>query len=227
MGSGDHSQYPGGRTNTLIVRMGWLRRGLLGFLLAVALGQAAQAGPAPREQTAKFNATLLAAMQGGGKLGFEGRYKAIDGVAREVFDFAGMARAAAGSYWGTFGADGQSKLIDAFTRLSVATYAARFDGFSGERFEVRGESPAGRGAVLVNNVLVKSTGEPVAINYMFRAGEGGWHVADVMLDGKFSELAVKRSEFAAVLKSNGLAGLLDRIEDRIRQFRAGTKGPGE
>lgn len=226
MNRGDLSQFSGGRTNPFVIGAKWFQRLLLGVLLAVSLGQAAQAGPAPREQADRFNASLLAAMRGGEALGFEGRYKTIDAVARDVFDFSGMARAASGSYWASLGGDGQNKLIDAFSRLSVATFAARFDGFSGERFEIRGESPAGRGAVLVDNVLVKATGEPVAINYVFRDGEGGWRVADIMLDGKFSELAVKRSEFTAVLKANGLPALLDRIEDRIRQFRAGDKGPG-
>jgi len=202
----------------------WLRRVACAALLATAPGPAALAGPAPSEQTARLNAALIAAMQGGSALGFDGRYQLIDGVAREVFDFAGMARAAAGSFWATLGDGGQARLVEAFTRLSVATYAARFDGFSGERFEVKGESPAGRGVVLVANNLIKNTGDPVAINYYFRDGEGGWRVADVMLEAKYSELAVKRSEFTAVLKSDGLAGLLARIEDRIRQFRKGGGG---
>src|SRR3546814_2269537 len=40
-----------------------------------------------------------------------------------------------------------------------------FDGYEGERFEVLGEQPAQRGAVLVENQIVGSDGEPVAINY--------------------------------------------------------------
>ena len=132
-----------------------------------------------------------------------------------------LARVAAGGYWVGFDAAQQAALAEAFASLSVATYAARFDGFSGEHFAVRGTTPAGRDAVLVANDLVKGDGGAVAINYMLRNVDGAWRIVDIYLDAKYSEVAVKRSEYSSVLKSEGLTGLLKRIADKVKQLKAG------
>ena len=107
--------------------------------------------------------------------------------------------------------------MDAFTRLSVATFASRFKGYSGERFEIIGEKEQPRGAILVLNDLIKSDGGTVAINYLMRKGRtsGEWRIVDVYLDAKFSELATKRSEFTSAFKREGFRGLLTIIEQKI------------
>jgi phospholipid transport system substrate-binding protein len=104
--------------------------------------------------------------------------------------------------------------------MSIATYAARFDGYGGERFEVLGEAPARRKTVLVRNHLVGNDGEAVAIDYLLKAAEGRWRVVDVYLDGKYSELALKRSEYGSVIKNHGVEVLIRSLDEKAAKLAA-------
>src|SRR3546814_3169358 len=77
----------------------------------------------------------------------------------ETFDFPAMAKVDMGGKWTAIGTDHEEAFTAAFTEYSIGVYANRFDGYSGETFEVVGEQPARRGTVLVQNRIVKSDGE--------------------------------------------------------------------
>jgi len=102
----------------------------------VSLMAPAWGAEAPREKIARLNATLLEVMRNADTLGFQGRHAKLRPVMAELYDFAFMARIAVGGYWKTLEKRDRERLIDAFERISIATYAARFDGYSGERFEI-------------------------------------------------------------------------------------------
>jgi phospholipid transport system substrate-binding protein len=70
-----------------------------------------------------------------------------------------------------------------------------------------GERPYGP-ATLVETRIVKSDGDPVAINYLMRRNGDVWQIADVYLTGTISELATRRSEFTSILRSQGIDGLI-------------------
>jgi phospholipid transport system substrate-binding protein len=202
----------------------WLRvsKHLGGLLLAVLLthGGAVTAEGEAQRVIEGLNAALLESMRNADQLGYGGRYEALEPVLRRSFDFPFMTRLSIGRAWSEFAAAEQARLIDLFAQMSIANFAARFDGFSGERFEIRGESPGPRDAVVVESVLVRPADAPVGLNYVLRAGDGGWQIIDVLLDGKFSELARQRAEFAAVLASGGLPELVATLERKIEELAA-------
>ena len=137
----------------------------VGFVvLAYAPGPAAAA--TADEPVRRLNEVLLEAMKNADQLGYRGRFDLLAPVLREVFNFGGMAKFAVGQSWDGFDAEAQQALVDAFTRLSIAEYANRFDGFSGERFEVGNVVEGRRGLVLVMNSIFKSDGEEIEINYL-------------------------------------------------------------
>ena len=90
----------------------------------------------------------------------------------------------------------------------AAHYASQFDDFSGERFEVLQTVAQPGGAKLVKTQIVQSNGKTVALNYLMRAGGSEWKIVDVYLDGTISELASRRAEFGAILKSGGPDALI-------------------
>ncbi len=83
-----------------------------------------------------------------------------------------------------------------------------------------GEKPAPRQAILVRNRLIKSDGEPVEINYLLKTAEGRWRVVDVFLDGKYSELAMKRSEYTSVIKNADFETLIRSLDEKIVKLAA-------
>lgn len=186
--------------------------------LGSSTGRAGEATPS--ETVERLNAVLIEVMQGAEALGFQGRYQRLAPVLSETFDFPLMTRISAGRHWRALDEATRGRLVEAFGDLSIATYAARFDGYGGERFEVLGEAPARRKTVLVRNRLVRSDGETVAIDYLLKAAGGRWRVVDVYLDGKYSELALKRSEYASVIKNHGVEVLIQSLDDKAAEFAA-------
>jgi len=163
----------------------------------------------------ELNATLLEVMKDADALGYEGRYAQLAPVLEASYDFPFMTRIACGSSWRDMTAEEQAELIALFSRMSIANYAARFDGYSGEKFEILGQSDGPRDAVVVESQLLRPADKAVGLNYVMRDQEDGWRIVDVLLDAKFSELARQKSEFAAVLSRGGAADLANLLQDKI------------
>jgi phospholipid transport system substrate-binding protein len=85
---------------------------------------------------------------------------------------------------------------------------------------VTGEQPAAAG-VMVKSQIIKANGEPVNVDYMMRRNGAGWLIADIYLDGAISEVATRRSEFAAILRNQGIDGLLAAL-NRKADILTGT-----
>lgn len=205
------------------------RRLAVSLLLCVTVfgaGAARGAGPTPTEVVERLNAALIEVMQEADVLGFQDRYERLAPVLSATFDFPLMARISAGKHWRAWDEVLRARFVAAFGNTSIATYAARFDGYGGERFEVLGELPGRRQTVLVRNQLIKSDGTAVAIDYLFKTGPGdskdGWRVVDVFLDGKFSELALKRSEYGAVIQNDGIEALIRGLDEKAARLAAET-----
>lgn len=159
-----------------------------------------------------FYGQLIYVMQRGEKLGFQGRYDALKPAIETAFDLPLMTRFAAGGGWYKAATEQQTKLVRAFSDFSIATYASRFKAFDNEKFDVIGEKPAAGGGVLVETKLTPNGDAPVSLNYLMRRDAAGqWRINDVYLDATISEMATRRSEFGAVIKSDGVDALIDNI----------------
>ncbi len=183
----------------------------------------ANAGPAS-DIIAKLNTVFIDVMQNAKALGYEGRYKKLEPALVEAYDFAEMTRVTTGRYWRRFTDDQKQQAVVAFHDLSIATYAARFDGFSGERFEILGEEPAPAGNLRVNNQIVPASGAPIHIDYLLRQTAGQWRIIDVYLKSSVSELAVRRAEFSDTLAKSGFDGLIADLEAKVAKLRKGGTG---
>src|SRR5436853_7665129 len=85
-------------------------------------------------------------------------------------------------------------------------YADRFDSYDGQKLGVTSEQPAPAG-VMMKSQIIKANGEPSRVDYVMRPSGESWLIFDIYLDGAISEVATYRSEFAAILKNNGIDGL--------------------
>ncbi len=194
---------------------------MLGFAAVLSLITIAPAQGAEAPSSAlieRFHETLIGVMKKAETLGFEGRYQKLAPAVKETFNLAFMARFAAGSHWKRLSADQQDRLVEAFSSLTIATYAERFDGYSGERFDTFNEKQFRRTTRLVETGLVKSDGETINLEYLVGERGGIWGVIDVRFKG-VSELAVRRSEYTSVLKRKGFGTLIAVIEKKIANLR--------
>lgn len=189
-------------------------------LLFPALGPA----KAATEATAiveRLNDALIQVMRNADHLGYQGRYDTLAPVLKEAFNFPAMARISLGKHWRVLDDAQKKEMTQVFARLSVATFAARFDSFSGEVFKILGESEQRNDSVLVRNHLVQRSGKSVALNYVLRRFDDRLRIIDVYLDAKYSELALKRSEYTTVMQRDGFSGLVAALQDKIEQYSNG------
>jgi phospholipid transport system substrate-binding protein len=86
---------------------------------------------------------------------------------------------------------------------------------------VIGEQP-GVAGIMVRRQIVKANGEPVEVDYMTRRYGDSWLISDIYLDGAISEMATRRSEFAEILKSQGIDGLIAALNRKADILTATT-----
>ena len=199
------------------------RRGFLIAAAILAVGSsispsyaAAQGTGDPKAIVQSFYDTLEDTMKQGAELGFDGRYKKLEPVIHQTFDVPVMAKIAVGAEWTNFTADEKTKMLDAFDRYLVTTYAARFKSYEGQKFEVGEVKTPAENRSLVETKLYKSNGDPVALNYLFRPGtDGSWRIIDIYLSGAISEMARMRSDFSATVTAGGASALVAALEQKI------------
>jgi phospholipid transport system substrate-binding protein len=187
---------------------------------ALAVSSAAPAdSPAermPNEVIEALQACLLGVMKNAETLGFEGRVEMLGPVLPDVFDLGFMAEKSVGRHWKTASPEDQQRLVSTFTRYIVANYAGRFTGWDGQAFEIVGDEPSARGTMLVRTHLLDPNRDTVSLDYRLRkTDESGWQVIDVYFDGTISELALRRSEYSALIKREGFQALLAKLDERI------------
>jgi len=191
-------------------------RGLCIALLALGIlsERAAALAVDPQNSVRGFYDTLLTTMKDGRTLGQSGRNARLAPVVDRVFDVPFMTRLAIGPSWATFSPAQQQQLTEAFRHYITATYADRFDSYSGQQLQVTGERPY-NADFIVQTRIVKSDGETTTLNYLMRQNQGSWKISDVYLDGTISQLAVQRSEFYSILRRDGIDGLVMTLNRKV------------
>jgi phospholipid transport system substrate-binding protein len=173
-----------------------------------------------------FHAGLLAIMKDAKTLGFQGRVEKLEPLMGRTFDLEFMASKTVGRHWASLSAADQKRWAETFTRFTTANYAGRFTGFSGEQFVTLGVEDAANDTRLVLTKIVVPGDEDVELNYRVIQKDGGWKVIDVYLNGKVSELALRRSEYASALKRDGFDQLVASVETKIADLKSKGRSDG-
>jgi phospholipid transport system substrate-binding protein len=202
-------------TNPIALRAGKIASLCLALLLGVGIfTEGAAAAPDAQNVVRSFYDVLLSTMRDGRTLGQSGRYARLAPVVNRTFDIPFMTRIAVSPTWATLGPAQQQQLLGAFAHYVAATYADRFDSYSGEQLQVTGERPNGAD-IMVQTRIVKSNGEVTRLDYLMRQDQGVWRISDVYLDGSISQLAVHRSEFHSILQREGVDGLVVALNRKV------------
>jgi phospholipid transport system substrate-binding protein len=206
------------------------RRALLG-LAATASAAAVPWLPAVAQIAGVSDATapvqrlddaLLAAMKSGRTSSFAQRFAALAPVIEQTIDLDDVLALSVGLEWSTLPDDQKPPLRAAFLRYTVASYAANFDGYSGQTFQL---SPTvrslGNGDVIVRTKIVAADGSVRKLDYRMRNGPTGWKAVDVLEDGSISRVAVQRSDFRDLLGTGGVPALMAALRQKVVTLSGG------
>ena len=168
----------------------------------------AQAADLAVAQIQGFYDALTASMKSGGTA--KSRYDRLKPAVEKAFDLQAMTATAIGPTWATTSDADKKTLIDAFTRMTVANYAKNFDSYNGEKFTVEPASIV-RGTDHFVKSTMKTSSDNIAFNYRMHQVGSDWKITDVLLAGNISQMAQKRSDFAATLAASGPQGLAKKM----------------
>jgi len=185
----------------------------LAAMFAVPVAGARAAEDTPVATVESFYEALLATMKQGKELGVQGRFEKLKPAVEAAFDLAGITQLSVGPSWGEMSADQKKELVAAFSYLTTANYAANFKDFSGQAFVVE-ETVEERGSsVFVKSEMTRPDNDDIPFDYRLRKTSKGWKIIDVIYDGSVSELATRRSDFAATLKQGGAPALIAKLKE--------------
>jgi phospholipid transport system substrate-binding protein len=169
----------------------------------------------------RLHTELLVVMKGADTLGYQGRYDKLDPVINSTFDTNFMAEKSVGRYWKKLTDEEREQLLATLGRYTVANYAGRFDAWTGQEFETLRAEDSLAGTVLVHTRLIDPGNEDVQLNYRLREVDGRWKIIDIYLNGTVSELALRRSEYSALIKREGLDALITALDQKISDLKEG------
>ncbi len=207
---------------TTKIRKFTLSIGLFGLLLGcliVTPGSPVNAA-SPQQLVGDFHQALLETMKDAKKLGFAGRYKKLAPAIEATFHLRLMIQVASGSFWREADETQRQRLTETFSKLSISTYASRFNGFSGQSFETLGEKAGPQKTTLVATRIVNPDGKNADLTYVAKLVKNQWQIVDVLLDAGISELAVRRSEYRRILKDRGIDGLISILNAKSAAMAA-------
>ena len=108
---------------------------LTALAISFALPALAAVSRPPRQIVEELHVALLDCMRQAKQLGYQGRFDHLKPAIQEAFDQAFMAEKSIGLKWKKLGEEDRERWVASFSRLTVANYAGRFKGYSGEVFE--------------------------------------------------------------------------------------------
>lgn len=140
-------------------------------------------------------------------------------VVEERFDFTEMARRSLGEFWPRITEAEQKDFELLFSNLLEAMYITKIEKFSDETVNFSDDQPKGEQYILVHTEIVSGS-HSTPVDYSLRSMNGQWLVYDVNIEG-FSLVTNFRTEFADAFRKEGLKGLMNRLNERIKALDQG------
>lgn len=189
------------------------------LLLAACLSRMAWADSAAdaRKPVDRLNSTLVEAMKGGKALGYTGRYKRLEPVVKDTFEFEAVSLIALGAHWKKLDQAQKLAFMDKLTDLSIATYAAQFKEFGGESFQFESSQEIKNGRQVLRYNLVAPKEKPIKFEYYVGQFNGVWHIINIVVDG-ISDLALKKAQYTSVIDREGFDALLIKLTQKIADY---------
>lgn len=183
--------------------------GLLGLVWIIPTP--AISGDSPQAIVAQFQSALVEVMKEAKTLGVRGRFERLNPIVDRAFHIPLMTQIATAAAWAETSDDKRREMVNAFRRMNISTLATLFDGYSGETFKIVGERDGPQNTRIVETVLTKSDKSTNEIAYVARQFSSRWYLIDVVVDRGISEISVRRSEYARILKDQGVDGLVKTL----------------
>ncbi|MBN2646101.1 MAG: ABC transporter substrate-binding protein [Desulfuromonadaceae bacterium] len=148
------------------------------------------------------------------------RKEAISQLIRGKFNFELMAQGALGPYWRSATALEQQRFVSLFSRLLEETYLGRIQAYTNETVRY-GRQEVRSNRAEVETYIVTSSVE-IPISYKLLPNDREWLVYDVVIE-EVSLVRNYRSSYANILRSKGMEGLLEEMEQKLAELQQASR----
>jgi len=197
---------------------------LFACLTALALPARAQQDLGPEELVRKVTQDVLDAIKSDKELAAGDKRKALKLAEEKVLphiDFDEATRLAVGRAWAQAMPEQREKLVEEFRRMLVRTYSNAISAYQGQTMKVLPvRMKPGDTEVAVHNRYIRAGGTPLPVDYQMHRTEQGWKIYDITVEG-VSLVLTYRSEFDAIVKQQGIDGLIKRLEEKNTPAKLG------
>ena len=163
---------------------------------------------------------LIEAAASGGTI--EERYRVLEPLITATHDLPYIAEFALRRQWSGLTESDRQRFVSAFERLSVMTYAARFQTVGRETFHPieEGKSSDSSGRAQVTTAVARADMPDVSLEYLLHESPEGWRIINIVADG-VSDLALKRAEYQRLFASGGIDALVAELEAQTERLVRG------
>jgi phospholipid transport system substrate-binding protein len=141
------------------------------------------------------------------------------GLLAQGFDLRFIGRFVLGKHWREASPGEKSDYLALFSEYVLQTYSSRLGGYAGETLTVKGARQASEKDIVVQTQIDRPSGPPILAEWRVRVKDGQYRIIDVAVEG-ISMAVTQRSEFSAVVKRNGIPGLLALLRARTTKISA-------
>jgi phospholipid transport system substrate-binding protein len=146
----------------------------------------------------------------------ETKWREIGALIDARFDFRNMSQSVLATNWQAATKEEKRQFVAYFSQYLEDTYRTKIESYTDQRVEYGAEKIAGERAT-VDTVIVTSANR-IPVNYKLRLKDDDWFAYDVVIEG-VSLVNNYRNTFDAIVKSEGMDGLLRDLEGRIAHYR--------
>jgi phospholipid transport system substrate-binding protein len=187
------------------------------------LAQAKVAPPDPAERVQRGVELVLSIVQDK-TLSQDQRYEKVRAIVEQHFDFRSMSQSVLATNWKKASPEERRRFVDFFSEYIENIYFGAIEAYTGEEIEY-GEGRIRGKRALVDTFIVTKTAR-IPVTYKLKLNDGEWYAYDVIIEG-VSLVNNYRRTFSAIIRNDGVDGLLNDIQQRIDKYKATQRAKGE
>ena len=146
----------------------------------------------------------------------EQQWQEIGRVIDAGFDFRSMSQSILATNWRTASTEEKRQFVEYFSQYLEDTYRNKIESYTNQRVNYSNETIK-RDRAIVDTVIVTDQNQ-IPVTYKLKNNDGVWFAYDVVIEG-VSLVNNYRSTFTAIIRSEGMDGLLTDLEGRIENYK--------
>lgn len=187
-------------------------------MISVTSVSYATAGPGvtgPKEQLQQTVEAILTVLRSD-SVDEEQKSQQISELVRQRFDYQIMSQGVLGRRWRHTDEQDRVKFVELFTQLLEETYLGRIRSYKGQKIIYAKAKIYKKRAEV--DTFIQDDGKDIPITYKLIPRQDKWFVYDVVIEN-VSLIRNYRSSYNNILRSKGMATLLDEMSAKIKSLK--------